>query len=518
MKWILYLLSILPGYFFKALGGFLIIRFLDKFVGWYLNPANAIPGPRAGFFLGVFPQIQKEPFLEPAKRWWQQAGVETRLLKYSTILGRISVIVLDKELVKVILNSPAGRKNCRFNKGYDYLKLVAGDGLVTLEGEHWHRHRRIIQPAFSSSLIKDFLNKIVPDKVNQLVEYWKQAQGREIHVYSHMSAITLDIIGQVAFNYSFQGMGEIEKWAKDESSDTVAEVDDPLISAIADALKVNPTTAVFLGLGIYWMDAYVNPKVMRFTKAINKAVDDIIIRAKKSAEKDKSLLQLLLDASDTDPSATVRSLNDVELRDEVKTFVLAGHETTSTWCYWTLYALSMFPDVQDKVYADIVKNIKSSDQRITLEMVEQMEYFDAFLQEVLRMYPPVGSVVRHTARTEQLDSYIIPPRTRIVIPILLLHRHPLYWDDPDSFKPERWLNRTQEFDDRVSSAFLPFSVGGRNCIGKSFATIEAKLILAPLIRAFRFQVAPSQRDTAFTFTSFITMKSKPSLKILAVNR
>ena len=510
------LLMVIPINFAKALAFFLLLKFVSRFSSWIQTPLNIMPGPRSNSFLwGSFPSIRKEAFMEPHKRWWKDAGVDAKLLHYTTFFGRSSVVVLDKDIVREILTAPAGCKNPRFEKRLDIVQQVLGLGLVTLEGEDWMRHRRIIQPSFSSSFLKKTLNDAVPSKASLLVEYWRKSMGREIDVASHMSAITLDIIGDVAFSHAFHGMEEIAKWSQDESSDKLAELQDPFMSTMVDAIKPNLITFVLSGLGLSFLNNTLNPRARKATRLVDAAVSQVVENAKTHGpENTKSLLQLLLNAEDPETTKT-RKLSHKELIDETKTFLLAGHETTATWCYWALYALSKHPDIQDKVFSDIEKFCTKGSDTITLEMVDEMEYFHAFLMEVLRLCPPAGMIVRTNVRPEVMGGYSIPEGTRFVIPIHLLHRHPHYWDEPEIFKPERWETMDEE---RVRFVFLPFSVGGRNCIGQRFATIEAKLILAPLLRNFRFQVAPSQRDTDFTFTNLITMKSKPALKIVAQNR
>jgi cytochrome P450 len=510
------LLLIIPINIAKALLFCLILKFVDLFRSWIVSPLNALPGPRSKSFLwGSFPSIRGEAFMEPHKRWWKQAGVDAKLLHYTTFFGRSSVVVLDKDIVREILTAPAGGKNPRFEKRLDIVQQVLGLGLVTLEGEDWMRHRRIIQPSFSSSFLKQILNDIVPSKANLLVNYWKKALGREIDVASHMSAITLDIIGHAAFSHAFHGMDEIAKWAQDEGSDELAELQDPFISAVIHGLKPNLMTIVLSALSLSFLNNTINPQARKSSRLVNDAVSKVVENAKaQNLGNAKSLLQLLLDAEDPETTGT-RKLSHAELIDETKTFLVAGHETTATWCYWALYALSTHPDIQDKVFSDIEKFSTKDSDTITLEMVDEMEYFHSFLLEVLRLYAPVGLIVRTNVKSEVLGGHSIPEYTRFVIPIHLLHRHPHYWDEPEVFQPDRWETMDE---DRVRFAFLPFSAGGRNCIGQRFATIEAKLILAPLVRNFRFQVSPSQRDANFSFTNIITMKSKPALKIVAQSR
>jgi cytochrome P450 len=138
------------------------------------------------------------------------------------------------------------------------------------------------------------------------------------------------------------------------------------------------------------------------------------------------------------------------------------------------------------------------------------------------MYPPVETISRVTRFEEKFAGYQIPAHTKLFISSYLLHRRPKYWKDPESFQPERWIHKDDaahaEFMAKTRFVYVPFSAGSRKCIGERFATIEAKLILVSFVQAFTFQIAPSQRDTDFTFTSFVTMKTKPDLKVCVKSR
>lgn len=259
---------------------------------------------------------------------------------------------------------------------------------------------------------------------------------------------------------------------------------------------------------------------------MNDAADDVIIRARKASKnmKSKSLLQLLFDAQEKEVRG--QKLKDVELRDETKTFLLAGHETTATWLYWAVYALAKYPDVQEKLYREILRSIPQTqaDEDITVEQVENAEYLVAFLNEVLRLYPPVGFLERFNRKEENFCGYTIPVGTRLVISPHLLHRNPKYWKDPEIFLPERWIRTSDNINNENDGgknkgfAFIPFSAGSRNCIGQRFSSIEALLIMAPIVRTFRIEIAPSVRNEEFQFTTRVTMKAKPDLKIVVKRR
>ena len=184
-----------------------------------------------------------------------------------------------------------------------------------------------------------------------------------------------------------------------------------------------------------------------------------------------------------------------------------------------MYVLGKDLDIQEKLYENVKKHAPVSiDDKIGVEHVGKMEYLQAFLQEVLRLYAPVGFFPRYNRFKEKLGGVEVPANTRISLPPHLVHRHHKYWDDPDSFKPERWLNVSDAEVERRRFAFFPFSAGGRNCVGQNFATLEAQLILAAVVRTFRVDIAPSQKEVEHDFTTSITMKSKPLLRLVTQER
>ena len=184
---------------------------------------------------------------------------------------------------------------------------------------------------------------------------------------------------------------------------------------------------------------------------------------------------------------------------------------------FAVYCLTKYPHIQKLVFEDILAH-GPSDGPITVEDIAKMSYFDAFLHEVLRLYPPVGMVVRDVARKTNLLGESIPAGTRVLVPIYLLHRHPRYYTDPEEFKPQRWLKGKENRSKHHHFAFLPFSLGYRNCIGQRFAMYEAKLILAPIIREFEMKLSPSLENVDLRLVNFITLKSIPSLKVRAKSR
>mmetsp|Transcript_26859 Transcript_26859/g.73859 ORF Transcript_26859/g.73859 Transcript_26859/m.73859 type:complete len:535 (-) Transcript_26859:90-1694(-) len=520
-----------PLYAVAFLAACCTVRLLWLYVKFRTSPYWSLPGPRDGSFVtGQFGKIRSEPFLEPHRRWWRKSGLDTKFIHYSLPLGTHSLMVLDADIVKEILFSNYG-ENPRFTKKLRGLIPLSGNGLVTLEGKDWQRHRRIIHPFFQPGQIRESLGNCLPKVMSRFIGYWEKVGGREIEVNTHMSMLTLDIIGEVAFSHNFHGLDSLERWIYADDQSTVQEncVNDKVMAAMTDLFRNTSRRILFNVLSLSFLDF----STMKASKMLDEAVDEVISEARRKLEKQKkiescndskdenasgtkssiSLLQRLLDAENSDVKKSSRnSLAREELRDEVKTFILAGHETTSTWCYWSIFALCRYPDIQQKVFEDIEKHShKDKKTDISIEMTQKMIYFNAFMKEVLRLYPSAGMIIRHSAKEEVFKGIKVSANTRLTIPIHLLHRHPKYWKDPETFMPERWLG--EEHPSSHKYAFMPFSNGPRNCIGYHFAEMEAKLLLAPLIRHFHIRLAESLRGTNFTFTNSITMKSKPFLKI-----
>lgn len=528
----------------------LLSRGLAKYLKWRLSPLHKLPRPsqRTSYLFGVFWSIFREPFMAPLQRWIEhyrendKDNKGPRLLAYSSLLGAWSVAVLDCQIVKEILSdASAYKEQPRFLKKYDFLRTIVGDGLVTLEGPAWSRHRRILQPSFQENHIVKTLDAVAPEIARKLVAAWKKGgDNRMIDVFPHMSAATLDILGQVAFGHDFGGMNVLEQWADSSpNGDDKAEmtdIQDPLLKSIKASFQVSAYNLFLMVMGLGKYVNQLNYKSGRTSRLLDEASSKVIQEARTKFEESKaqsgdddgksklSLIQLMFKAYDTDPksSATKKTLSDIELRDEVKTFIVAGHETTSSWIYWALYALALHPEIQEKL-AHEVANCTPKDEASSsappsfrTSHVDEMEYLHAFLTEVLRFYSPVGTIVRFTTREEHWCGYSIPPKTRLVLPIHVLHRSPEYYDRPEEFQPERWLDQNK--DGQKNYSFIPFSKGPRNCIGQRFATIEVKILLATILSVFRVRLHESTERDGIRLTNFVAMKSKLPIQIVVEER
>ena len=517
---------------------------LRCFVQWKFSPLQELPGPpQKSAMFGYFFEILKEPFMAPMKRWLkhhrQENGNTPPFMSYSTVFGRWSVAIFDCDIIQEILTDPSAYKERqRFPKKYDFLRLSIGDGLVTLEGKSWSRHRRILQPSFQESVLQNALDQSVPALSQQLVEAWLSATGCTIDLFSHMSAVTLDILGRVSFGHDFGGIGVIQTWSKCNSkSDSVEmqrkeetdlqDIQDPMLQSIKASFKVTAYKSMIMILGLSRYMNVLSSQSGKTARLLNEAASKVIANARdkqkksehtpSSQESPRSLIHFLFKARDSDPnsgSSAAKYLSDLELRDETKTFIVAGHETTSSWAYWSLYALALYPKVQERL-AKEVESHAAGKSPITTTTIQKMDYLQAFLTEVLRFYSPVGTIVRFTSQEEKWRGYTIPAGTRLVLPIHLIHRHPDHYNRPDEFLPDRWLDSDAV---RHKFAFFPFSGGPRNCIGQKFADIEVKILVATIVRACIIHLHPDTARDGVHFTSFVSMKSRTTLKITVEER
>lgn len=264
--------------------------------------------------------------MAPQQRWWQEAGPTTQLIHFSNFFGRHFVLVMDVDGVKQILSSKYDAARPRFVKGIDHLANVIGKGLVTMDGAEWHRHRKIIQPSFHNHLLKDALNSCIPSLVDRMIDAWREREGTEIDLVSHFSAIALDIIGTVAFSHDFRSMELVEQWAKDDNYQV--ELEDPLVQSVYANMMPTKLKLLLIRSRLVFLERFINPESHRSMVIVNRAVDDVVKRAKlrhknqdAGSTEVKCLLQLLFDA---EPGSRHGSLSQTELREETKTVLVAG--------------------------------------------------------------------------------------------------------------------------------------------------------------------------------------------------
>ena len=340
------------------------------------------------------------------------------------------------------------------------LKPAIGDSLFIAEGAHWRWQRRAAAPAFSHRNVRN-LSPIMTGAAERSAQRIADAGPRAVDMLDEMTKATFDVIGDVTFS--------------DGNGFDRAAVHKAIDHYIADAGRIGLLDV----LGV--PDWVPRPGRVRSVAALGdmKRMADAAVeaRAARGPEQTPDLLDLLLAGEDP---KTKRQMNVAEVRDNLLTFIVAGHETTALTLAWALYLLAFDPAVQDKARAEVQQVLNG--RACTGDDIEDLPYIRMIIDETLRLYPAAGMISRTAQVKDQLNAHDVLPGDTVMIPIYALGRHKLLWDDPDHFRPERFADRKKI--DRY--AYLPFGDGPRICIGASFALQEAVIILATLLAQFSF--------------------------------
>jgi cytochrome P450 len=364
-------------------------------------------------------------------------------------------------------------KNFIKSRGLQVSRRLLGNGLVTSEGEYHDRQRHLIQPTFYPKRIKSYADVMIKQALN-VSSSWRN--GTVIDIHKEMTHLTLAIICKTVLGY-----------------DVKPEVDE-----VGDALLtcMNYFNRLLMPFGELIEKIPILPINKGFRQAKTK-LDSIVYRMinehrtklDKSQEKEDDLLFTLLQAQDEE--AGIGRMTDQQLRDEVMTIFLAGHETTANALTWTLYLLSEHPTIEKRLQEEIYSILGDDRISVTADDVPKLEYTQKIVTESLRLYPPAWALGRQAINDYEVGGYTIPKGSIILMSQYVLHRNPRYFHEPDRFYPDRW---TEEFKKQLPRfTFFPFGGGIRGCIGEPFAWLEAILLLATICRQWKMKHVPSHK-------------------------
>ncbi|GLT09039.1 cytochrome P450 [Sulfitobacter porphyrae] len=340
------------------------------------------------------------------------------------------------------------------------LKPAIGESLFIAEGAHWRWQRRAAAPVFSHRNVMN-LSPIMTAAAERTVARIEAAGPRAVNMLDEMVTTTFDVIGDVTFS----------------GGDTFDR--DKVHGAIDDYIAEAGKISLFDVLGFPdWVPRPGRIMSGAALKEMKSMADSAIeARAKRGHQGVPDLLDLLLEG--VDPK-TKRQMSTSELRDNLLTFIVAGHETTALTLSWAMYLLGFDPQVQERARQEVQEVLQG--RACTGDDVENLPYIRMIIDETLRLYPAAGIISRTAQKSDTLCGREIRPGDTVMIPIYALGRNELLWEDPDRFDPERFADR--KAIDRY--AYLPFGDGPRICIGASFALQEAVIILATLLSRFEF--------------------------------
>jgi enediyne biosynthesis protein E7 len=340
--------------------------------------------------------------------------------------------------------------------GFDRVRILLGDGLITSDGELWARQRAMMQPMFHRRIMANFASSIAASN-DALLARWEASadQGRPVNVTEGMSAMTLDIVLRSIFGRDLDRL--------------VAETGS------------NPFDLV----------AQDSARDLRFAyrfRSLNRLVAGLIERRRHEAEEHHDFVAMLMAARD---GGTGAPMSERELINEIMTLIVAGHETTATGLTWTWYLLSQHPDAEARLHAEL----DALPERHPLELAAsgELPVARAVVDEALRLYPPVWVFTRRALEADTLGGFAVPAGTDVILPTYVIHRHPRYWHEPDAFRPERFAPGGE--GQGASFAYIPFGAGPRRCLGDGFAIYEMLANLSRFGRRFRLRMVRDQPVT-----------------------
>ncbi|PKG23837.1 cytochrome P450 [Niallia nealsonii] len=395
-------------------------------------------------------------------------------------------LVSDPEMIKQILVTK--QKNFMKSDDFKALKPIFGEGLLTSDKEFHMQQRRLIQPAFKKSHIIDYGQNMI-DVASDYLSTWKD--GEERIITQDMMSITLGVICKTMFNIDFK-----EGYQK---------IGQPIETAMNLAVR-RMRSLIQLPL---WVPTKRNRDSKKAIRSLDHIIAEIIQKRRNDPAKHEDMLGIIMDARDDIDGL---GMSDKQVRDELMTIFIAGHETTANALSWTLYLLSQHPEVEAKMYEEINRVIGSRPP--TPDDFMKLTYTQNIMWESMRLYPPAFVTSRKVDKDVEIKDYRFKKGDVILVSQYVMHRKPEYFQNPTSFIPERFENN---FIKTIPSyAFFPFGGGPRVCIGNHFAMMEAVLVLVTIAQRFRLKLAPDHHVVKNYST--ITLRPKRGLRMIIQER
>lgn len=480
----------------------IFIRHLSKRL-IFVRELSAIPGPSGIPILGNSLSLTggQDDFFRLLLKCAKEYGSVFKLW----VGMRPFVFLSAAEDVQPILSS-----NLHIDKSYEYdfLRPWVGTGLLTSTGSKWHARRKLLTPSFHYSILEEFVEPIIRQSQILVRRLEKNSDGPAFDVMAYTKLCALDIICVTA-------MGKQLHAQETEDNDYVKAVDG--INEILQRRFITP----WLKPELLFKFTSMGKRQEDFVKTINNFVNGVI-RDKKAELKEKKIsdseemkkrkrrtfIDLILETAEEGDVLT-----DEDVREEVNTFMFAGHDTTSVAIGWCLYVLGKHKEVQEKIireYDDVVRN-----EIPTLKEIQNLEYLERCIKETMRLYPVVPLIARDIKHKVELrENKTLLPGVTALIFTPSLHRDARYFPDPDEFRPDRFLQ--EQNDQRNPFAYIPFSAGPRNCIGAKFAMMEVKLVLNAILK--RYEVTSVDSEHELNLFSELVLSNKQGIRITITKR
>jgi cytochrome P450 len=370
---------------------------------------------------------------------------------------------------------------------------VVGQGLVASQGEYWRRQRRLSQPAFHRDAVASFA-QVTVDTVADMADRWQAPArtGEIVDMRVEMMRVTLDVLARAMFGADWRM--ELER----------------LGVHVTDMLERTFTAMLSPFAAPLWLPTPGNREFIRARAAVDDIAYNLIAasRRKLAAEGKPNLVQMLLGAVDPE---TGGSMSDEQVRDEIMAMLIAGHETVSTGLTWTWYLLSKYPEAEARVVAEV--RAVCGDRPPTYADLAGLRYTTRAIQEAMRLYPPLWVIGRMPLVDVEIGGYLIAKDSVLLVTPYITHRHPGFWEDPESYDPDRFL--PERSAGRHRYAYYPFGGGPRKCIGEGFAMMEMPLVVARVVQQYKLSLVPG---VSVRPSPGISLRASPGMPMVVHNR
>jgi len=448
--------------------------------GRQLEIGTKLPGPKGTRVMGVMNEFNRDSlgFIERLQRDYGD-------IVWSRFLYVPALFLYHPNEIEYVLATNARNFVKAMTLRSNFFQRLVGNGLLTSEGEEWKRQRRLTSPAFHRHRIANYADTMI-NYTRRLTSSWIDGETRDMH--GDMMRLTLQIVVRCLFN-------------SDVSSDV-----DRVGETLGELVKPFAAQAT-----LKWIlnNRLPTPQHLRFHR-LAKKIDRVVYRIiaeRRQHDDTGDLLSMLLKAQDEDGSR----MSDQQLRDEVMTLFLAGHETTALVLAWAWFLLGSNPDAEAKFHAELDEVIGDRDP--SFDDIPRLKYTEQIAKEVMRLYPPAYGLGREAVADCEIGGYRVPAGTQVFVFQWVTQRDPRFFDDPLAFKPARW---TAEFEEQLPKyAYFPFGGGPRACVGASFAMMEMILVLATIGQRYRLELVPDHPVETYPAMS---LRPKNGVKVVVKRR
>jgi cytochrome P450 len=439
-----------------------------------------LPGPKPGFFFGSGARFRRDQlgFYEACAREYGDV-VQTRMGPFRIFL------VYHPDAIEELLVTRS--RDFIKSPGVRLLRPLLGDGLLLSEGETWLRQRRLMQPAFHRQRVAGY-GDVMSAFAARHVTRW--TAGTTVDVHAEMMALTQTIVGKTLFDADVSGD------ARDATQAAKVLAED--FGRRLRSFRLLP----------YWLPTPRNLRSRRAVARLDRLVHRIIAERVAGREDRGDLLSMLVHAQDADDGTRMTAR---QVRDEVMTIYMAGHETTAVALSWAWYLLAQHPEADARL-AEEVHDVLGGRPPAVADL-PRLKYAEMVMLESMRLYPPAYGLGRQAARPSEVAGHAVARDDIFIAPTWVVHRDARWFEEPSAFRPDRWAKDLAQRLPRF--AYFPFGGGPRQCIGNGFALMEAILILAAIAQRFRLSLVAGQRITP---TPYVTLRPEPGIRVQLARR